>query len=452
MKKLLLLLLVAISAGANAQQIFWQEYSTGFSTTSTSQGQISYADANTVWTYATAGDGSGDFYQLWGRSLDGGHTWTVGAIGLPNTEYNIGSIHAMSATTAYIAVFPNSATVQGGIWRTTDSGATWTKQPSASFNTGTDSFTNLVHFFDGSNGVCQGDPAGGYFEIYTTSNGGANWVRVPSANIPLPLDGEYGYTHNYETVGNTIWCGTNKGRIYKSTNMGLNWTVAQSPITDFGSATVSGNYAMKNETEGIFISNTWDFYRTTDGAVTWTAEFPTDSEYYRNFDVAFVPGTSNTYVCTGEDFDGVGRGSSYSTDGGLTWVDINNIDELAVDGGGALEFYDPTHGLASGFTTSTTVGGIWEWINDATTLATVDFQTSNTVSVSPNPTNGLLDIAGQNINQVAVYDILGKQVSNNNYGALNNVQINLSGLNSGVYMVKVTNNAGASSTIKVVKQ
>lgn len=450
MKKLLLFVFATIGFTANSQT-FWQEVTTGFPTTSTTQGQISYADANTVWTYATAGDGSGDFYQLWGRSLDGGLTWTSGPINVGSTDLAIGSIHATSATTAYVAVFPNAATVQGGIWRTVDSGVTWTKQPTALFNTGTDSFTNLVHFFDANNGVCQGDPAGGYFEIYTTTNGGANWVRVPSANIPTPLDGEYGYTHNYETFGDIIWCGTNKGRIYKSIDKGLNWTVSQSPISDFGSATVSGNYAMKNASEGIFISSDWQFFRTVDGAVNWTSEFP-GGEYYRNFDLAFVPGTVDTYVSTGLDIDEIGRGSSYTIDGGLTWIDINNIDDLPVDGGGALEFFDCTHGLASGFTTSSTVGGMWYNLYDYCELnSTKDF-TASLFTASPNPTSGNLEIAGQNIANVAVYDILGKQVSNANFGSLNTANINMTSLNSGIYMVKVTNNVGATATIKVVKQ
>jgi len=458
MKKLLLLIFAAVGSMANAQSLYWEEVSTGFPTTSTTQGQISYADANTVWVYATAGDASGDFYQLWGRSLDGGVTWTNGPINLPSTDLAIGSIHAMSATTAYIAVFPNAATVQGGIYRTVDSGVTWVKQPTALFNTGTDSFTNLVHFFDTNNGVCQGDPAGGYFEIYTTTNGGTNWVRVPSANIPVPLSGEYGYTHNYETMGSTIWCGTNKGRIYKSTNQGLNWTVSQSPITDFGSATVSGNFAMKDQNNGIFIASDWSFYRTTDGGVTWVSEFP-QGEYYRNFDVAYVPNPGNVpvYVSTGLDLDEIGRGSSYTLDGGLTWVDINAITDPqeidVVDGGGALSFYDCTHGLASGFTTSSTVGGIWHNIFDyCSLLANEDFTAQASFTASPNPTAGALEIAGKNIANVSVYDILGKQVLNANYGSLNNVNINLGSLNTGVYLVKVINDAGAASTIKVVKQ
>ena len=456
MKKLLLLLFVLLGFASQAQQTFWEEESTGFVTTSTTQGQISYADANTIWTYASAGDGSGDFYQQWGRSIDGGVTWTSGTITLPSTDLAPGSIHAISATTAYVAVFPNAATVQGGIWRTTDSGASWVKQTTALFNTGTESFPDLIHFWGTDTGVALGDPAGGYFEIYTTTNGGTNWTRVPSTNIPAPLDGEYGYTHNFDVVGNTIWCGTNKGRLYKSVDQGLNWTVSQSPIADFGSATISGNYAFRpltgteTENQGLLISSDSGFWRTTDGGVTWAVEVPVGN--FRNFDIAFVPGTADTYVTTGVDPSNIGRGSSYSTDGGVTWIDINDFDTLPVDGGGALEFYDPTHGLASGFTADSVTGGIWKWINDATTLAKVDFTSSTTITASPNPTTGVLNVSGKNISQIAVYDILGKEVSNTSYSALSNVSLNLSSLNAGVYMVKVSNDLGNTSTIKVVKQ
>lgn len=85
-------------------------------------------------------------------------------------------------------------------------------------------------------------------------------------------------------------------------------------------------------------------------------------------------------------------------------------------------------------------------------MARVDFDSTKAITATPNPTSGLLNIAGKNISQISVYDILGKEVSNTNYTALNTVSLNLSSLNTGVYMVKVTNNVGNSSTIKVVKQ
>lgn len=448
MKKLLLLSFILLGFVSKAQQFFWEEKATTFLTPATNETDISYADANVVWVFASAGDGSGDFYQQWGRSLDGGETWTVGNIDIGSTDLAIGDICAISATTAYIAVFPNAAGVTGGIWITTDSGATWQRQNTASFNTGTDSFTNVVHFWDANKGMCMGDPASGYFEIYTTTNGGTNWTRVPSANIPVPLDGEYGYTHNFETYNNVLWFQTNKGRLYKSTDFGANWTVYNTPLTDW-SGDAGGGLAMKDENNGIIVARDFRFFRTTNGGTTWVEEIPVG--YCRNFDVAFVPGTADVYVTTGEDPDGIGRGSSYSTDGGLNWVDINETDEIPNDGANSLEFYDATHGLGGGFTASSVSGGIWKWINDANTLANSTFSSDKAFSVSPNPTSGALTIAGKNIANVTVYDILGKQISSTNYSALNNVEMNIASLNNGVYMVRVTNTQGNTSTAKVVK-
>ncbi len=454
MKKLLLLSLVLCGFVSKAQQLYWEEKATTFVTTSTSTPQISYAGPDVVWAFGGPGDGSGDQYQVFTRSTDGGETWTSGNIDLGNTGLGIGDIMAINATTAYVVAWPNAAGVFGGVYRTTDSGVTWVKQPSASFNSGTDSFADWVHFWDPNKGLTVGDPAPagstGYYEIYTTLDGGDNWTRVPSANIPAPLDGEYAYTHNYETSGDIIWFGTNKGRIYKSTDFGLTWTVGQSPVGDFGGAAESASYSMTDANNGILISNTHGFFRTNDGASTWTEDV-TPTGYYRNFDIAAVPGC-DVYITTGEDIDGIGRGSSYSTDNGATWIDINDLDLLDVDGGGCLVFYDGTHGLASGFSASSVEGGIWKWINDACALSTTSFSNESGFSAALNQTSGILSVNGKDIVNVTVYDILGKQVASQSTTSASSVEMNVSSLNSGLYMVSVTNAQGNSSTIKVVKQ
>lgn len=446
MKKLLLFSLLSVGFTSQAQ---WEENATGFSATSTGVNEIRYVDADNVWVSGYDGSGGGAQIRVWAKSADSGVTWTNGAINVGSTNLGIGAIMPLSASVAYTAAFPNTPTVQGGIWKTVDGGVTWTKQPTASFNTGTDSFTNIVYFWDTNNGVCAGDPASGYFEIYTTVNGGTNWTRVSSSNIPTPLEGEYGYTRIYETYGNTIWMGTNKGRLLRSSDKGLTWgTVAfQTPCTDFGDIDLGASFSFQSETSGIMVGKDWSVYRTNDGGATWTP-VATDGTI-RNGDVTYVEGTNNLLVNIGEDFIDGFRGSSVSSDNGTTWQDVGQ----EIDAVSAVEFYDLTHGLASGFTASPVSGGIYRWVGDLNEfLATVDFQSAKAFTASPNPTSGDLSIAGKNISNVAVYDILGKQVANTNFGSLNEVKINLANLNSGVYMVKVTNNEGASATIKVVKE
>ena len=165
MKKLLLSLsMFMLFVHVNAQQTYWDETSTGFPNTSSNVSMFSYADANTIWAIAAAGDGSGDTYQQWARSTDSGLTWTNGTINIGNTAYGIGSIVGLSSTVAYICASPGAGGPGGGVWKTVDGGVTWVKQTTAAFN-GSTSFVNIVHFWDANNGVCQGDPVGGFLKF-----------------------------------------------------------------------------------------------------------------------------------------------------------------------------------------------------------------------------------------------------------------------------------------------
>lgn len=451
MKKLLLLPLVAIGFSAQAQT-YWEEESTGFSTASTGVNEIRYVDANNVWVTGYDGaPGSGLQFRVYAKSTDGGNTWTNGPINLGSTLLGIGSLSPRSATKAWVAAFPDGNAL-GGVWTTNDGGTVWTKQASASYNTGTDSFTNFVHFFDDNVGVTGGDPApaGSDFEIYTTTNGGAAWTRVAGANIPDPLPGEFGYTRIYETTplnggGDRFWFGTNKGRLLRSDDHGLHWEVFSTPNTDFGDADLGASFAFQDQNVGYMVFKDFSQYKTTDGGATWEATFPEGK--IRSGDVCYVGGMPGVMVLIGDDTDDL-RGSSYSSDNGATWIDL----EEPIDAVSAVEFYDASHGLASGFTASAVEGGIYRWINNFNDiLATTVFQTGKAFNVSPNPTNGALNISGKGINTVEVYDLLGKQVSNTKYSTLDAVSIDLGSLNNGIYIVKVSGAEGNAS-IKVVKQ
>ena len=82
------------------------------------------------------------------------------------------------------------------------------------------------------------------------------------------------------------------------------------------------------------------------------------------------------------------------------------------------------------------------------TLSTEEFS-ADSFKVFPNPTStGFVNIVSNNndATSVAVYDILGKQVINE---SLTNDRLNVSGLNTGVYILKITQN-DASVTKKLV--
>ena len=454
MKKLLLFAAFLVAFSSQAQD-FWTEYATAQPAASTGFRSVSIVDDNVSWLNMTCGTTGCTTIRRYSKSVDGGLTYSTGVIdlGATSADLEIGNIHGVSQDVAYASVFPK-ATSPGGVYKTSNGGTTWVKQASATYSDAA-SFANLVYFWNANEGVTMGDPVGGYFEIYTTSNGGTNWTRVGSTPALVPNDAtEYGLTNQFTVNGNTIWIGTTFGRILKSSDKGLTWSISQSPIPDFGggiNGTESGDLAFSDANNGLLQTSDYLLYSTADGGVTWTSV--AWSGFLRNFGVSEIPGLPNTYITVGEDLDNTERGSSYTTNGGLTWININNDPDTNFVDGGVIAFLNANTGFASGFSTSAAVGGIFKW-NAAHQpfLAATTFSNDKAFTATPNPTTGLLNLAGKNINQVIVYDLLGKQVSTNNYSAINNVSINLGSLNAGVYMVKVTNSLGSSSTIKVVKQ
>lgn len=458
MKKLLLILMLATALFANAQCMTPKATTfpfTGTPAASTAVNCISIVDANVIWASARSGPSTAAPHtRRVTISTDGGETFAQKICNLGATTANqaISNVCGVSATTGYISCHGYNGTI-GGVWKTADAGTTWTKQTTAAYNNAT-SFPNLVYFYDANNGVTMGDPADGYFEIYTTTNGGTNWTRVTAANMPTPrqdlVDVEYGLTNVFTVTGNTIWIGTTYGRLLRSTDMGATWTAIDTPITDFGGGLnaaegYSGNMAFSTDDIGVITDSEYNFWKTADGGATWTQD---TNGVPRQWDIAYVPGTT-VLVANGEDLiSGTDRGVSYSYDDGATWNDCTDVYGSMA---GGIALLDINTFFIAGFATSTTVGGILKYTGGQLLSTNLD-QANNTFTATPNPATNNLTVAGKNIANVSVFDLLGKQVMTNNFNTLNDVNLNISGLNNGIYMLKVTNDLGNTTTLKVVKQ
>lgn len=316
---------------------------------------ISIVDQNTVWSTAAASTGAG--VQEFSKTIDGGNTWTSGTTNLGNAALGVSMIHAFDANTAWLVAYPNGAGQTGGIWKTTDGGTSWNRQNTALYNNAA-SFANVVHFWDANEGFCQGDPIGagvGEYELYRTVDGGANWTAIPGANIPNPQAGEYGYTQQIEVVGNSVWYTTNQGRIYHSTDKGINWAVydVSAIVPDFAGSQLS----FTDANTGL-IQTGGTIYESTNGGATWNL-LPTTGSIFGS-GLCYIEGTSTAFS-TGT------TGSSYSTDGGTTWNIIDTEQHTAV------EFINPSIGWSGAFQTSSSVHGIWKWNNTSGAL-TSNFQ------------------------------------------------------------------------------
>jgi len=312
MKKITFLFTFIFAALNFFGQDGWTKVPSGL-TTGKGIGQISIGmnDNTALWGLAVNADGLN--FDAFTRSTDGGITWAAGTF---NAGSGLSQIFAIDASTCW-AVFNTGATQ--GCYKTTDGGTTWAKQGTAY---GSSSFANLLHFFNEMDGVTQGDPVNGYFEIYTTMDGGQSWTRVPSVDIPAPLTGEYGITGNYCTSGDIIWFGTNMGRIFKSTDMGFTWTASVTTLMS-GTAAATVSSVMFDDMNGLaytsFLNNGMAdvFNTTTDGGETWVDLFPEGQNYARY--ISLVPGTENTIIGTAGSASDNGMGISISYDGGVTW-------------------------------------------------------------------------------------------------------------------------------------
>ena len=438
MKKILLSLSLLLSGYAsNAQS--WTPQASGFSEASRGISEFSIVDANIVWALAYDGSASGTpDPQQFSKTTNGGTTWTPGSIDLGDPSLAINNIIAIDADNAWVtALVP--ADGNGVTFRTYDGGLNWIQQNPLGFQSTGESFLNGVHFFDENNGVTYGDPANGEFEIYTTTDGGDNWTLVPAANIPNPLNGEYGYNGGNQFIGNTCFLVTNKGRILKSTDMGMNWTAYQAPVTDFGSAAQSGRLAFSTASNGHMlktVGTTYTYYTTSDGAQTWSAGTPFTGLYRV---LTYVPGTSTIVATSAVQ---TASGSAYSNDNGTTWTEIDSGEQR-----GIAAFYDGSTGWCAGFSQDASTGGVFKFSGS---LSNSQF-TSTKFSVHPNPSSSNVTISSPEVDsyKLRIMDITGKVVMNKELNGLENA-IDVSNFSNGLYFFEI--NAGnASQTIKIIK-
>lgn len=366
---------ITVNSTSSSNCVAWNTQATGFTTASRGIRHVEIVNPNVAWAVAYDGSGANAVIRDYARTIDGGTTWVPGNIPIAST-YAIANITSTHQDTAWASLFPNTATVSAqGIYQTTNGGTTWTKQTTAPYSTAS-SFINFVHFFNGNDGVAQGDPAGGYFEIYTTNNGGTTWTRVNSANIPTPIAAdEYGTIGYFTASGNSIWFLTTKGRIFRSADKGATWAASSTPL---GTAVTLTNIAFKNSTNGLLTGvdlNSADIgiYQTTDAGATWTLLTTNTAGIGNKSGLTYVPGTSGTYYISGANIN-TGIGTAYSTDNGATWTTVDAIQHTCID------FFSENVGWSGGFNTSSTVGGIYK-IENASLTAEINPPANDTFCV-----------------------------------------------------------------------
>jgi len=353
----------------------------------------------------------------------------------------------------------------GGLYHTTDGGLTWEKSsPTEIFDE--NSFPNFVYFKDRNHGIAMGDPNGGYFELYTTNNKGKKWKRVPQANLPAALANEYGFVCGYAAVNNTVWFGTTRGRMYKSVDFGQTWTVhvvdpAGKFINEiaFNDDKLHGVAHLRDNFGQTFL------FSTADGGVTWTGLGQPAN--WKNSRITSVPGT-NALISTGINNTNLNfRGSAISYDNGTTWTEIERAVNKTVS-----RFYDAETGyVGATFVTGPPLrGGIYksEIVFQTPTSALVSNVTKPAilpvkptadamVKVYPSPTNNVVNVsiddALVNTNSaISIVSMTGKVIESRTSKGSKIIQMNVSKLPAGTYIVRVeANGQTTNKTVTVAR-
>jgi photosystem II stability/assembly factor-like uncharacterized protein len=281
---------------------------------------LSTPTRNVVWASGTRGR-----YVV---STDGGSSWKTDSV--PDASHlDFRAVFALDAETALMSSAGPAENGQANIYRTSDGGAHWTRV----FTTDRQGvFLDAMAFWDRQHGIAMSDPVEGRWFLLTTSDGGRTWTRIPPERIPPILIGEAAFAASgtcltVQGEGN-VWIGTGgaaKARVFRSTNRGRTWTVAETPVHAGGPSAGIFSVAFRDAKRGIVVGGDYQQPKamldnvalTTDGGKSWRlAKGPLPAGYMSG--VAYVPGTS-TLVAVGL------AGTATSSDGGERWTMIDTV-------------------------------------------------------------------------------------------------------------------------------
>jgi photosystem II stability/assembly factor-like uncharacterized protein len=272
-------------------------------------------------------------------TTDGGEHWRAGIVpGADTLDFR--DVYAVNDQAAYLlSIGPGESS---RVYKTVDGGKSWRLQ---FVNRTSKAFFDAFAFWDANHGIAVSDEVDGRLVLIRTNDGGRHWEEIPRKALPTALPGEGAFAASgtpIVTFGKKhVWIGTGAGplpRVYRSTNGGASWSVADAPVN--GRTPTSGIFsvAFRDRLHGIIVAGDYtqindtaqNVATTTDGGTTWLAVTDLHPAGFRSC-VVYVPGTvAATVVAVGPS------GSDYSLDGGRTWSRIDTTGFHAVSFAGPV--------------------------------------------------------------------------------------------------------------------
>lgn len=212
-------------------------------------------DGRTAWV-------SGDAGGVW-LTTDRGHHWKD--VAPPHSSKLLfRDVEATDARHALILAVGTKTASR--IYRTTNGGRTWTK---TFVNHNKQAFYDCMAMWPGGRvGLAMSDPVNGKFRVIRTTNGGRSWAVVPRRGMPKAVDGEFGFAASgtcLVTAGHQrawIASGGAASRVFRTTNRGRTWHVADSTIP---ASAAGGTFGLSFRTPSKGLAVGGDFTLPKDG-------------------------------------------------------------------------------------------------------------------------------------------------------------------------------------------
>lgn len=163
------------------------------------------------------------------KSLDEGKTWQRLHI-KDGDALDFRGIVAFNASTAYLMSIGEGE--KSRIYKTTDGGESWNLQYSDNRK---EFFLDTIACFSEKECLALGDPINGKFLLLKTTDG-EHWNPLPTDNMPTALGGEGAFAASNSCLtlsgDKEIFFATGgpAARVFHSTDGGLSWTVARTPV------------------------------------------------------------------------------------------------------------------------------------------------------------------------------------------------------------------------------